>query len=157
MANRNNRNSDSIFLGFKITADGDCGHEIKRHLLLGKKAMTNLDGICMYSVCMQEYMCVCMHSICVHMCIDASICVCLYVYAYIGTGICICFILCVCIMFIHVCTMCMCPCMCRCVYVCILGACIYTCMCCMYIMCIYVCISCACICVYTYIKAVIFL
>ena len=31
--------------GFKITADGDCGHEIKRHLLLGRKAMTNLDSI----------------------------------------------------------------------------------------------------------------
>ena len=41
-----------IFLGSKITADGDCSHEIKRHLLLGKKALTNLDGICMYSVCM---------------------------------------------------------------------------------------------------------
>ena len=33
-----------IFLGSKITADGDCGHEIKRHLLLGRKAMTNLDS-----------------------------------------------------------------------------------------------------------------
>ena len=33
------------FLGSKITADGDCGHEIKRHLLLGRKAMTNLDSI----------------------------------------------------------------------------------------------------------------
>ena len=37
--------SDFIFLGSKITADGDCSHEIKRHLLLGKKAMTNLDRI----------------------------------------------------------------------------------------------------------------
>ena len=36
---------DLIFLGSKITADGDCSHEIKRHLLLGKKVMTNLDGI----------------------------------------------------------------------------------------------------------------
>ena len=36
---------DFIFLGFKITADGDCSHEIKRHLLLGIKAMTNLDSI----------------------------------------------------------------------------------------------------------------
>ena len=36
---------DFIFLGSKITADGDCGHEIKRHLLLGRKAMTNLDSI----------------------------------------------------------------------------------------------------------------
>ena len=34
-----------LFLGFKITADGDCSHEIKRHLLLGRKAMTNLDSI----------------------------------------------------------------------------------------------------------------
>ena len=34
-----------IFLGSKIPADGDCGHEIKRHLLLGRKAMTNLDSI----------------------------------------------------------------------------------------------------------------
>ena len=37
--------SDLIFGGSKITADGDCGHEIKRHLLLGRKAMTNLDSI----------------------------------------------------------------------------------------------------------------
>ena len=34
-----------IFLGSKITADGDCSHEIKRHLLLGRKAMINLDNI----------------------------------------------------------------------------------------------------------------
>ena len=34
-----------IFLGSKITADGDCSHEIKKHLLLGRKAMTNLDSI----------------------------------------------------------------------------------------------------------------
>ena len=34
-----------IFLGSKITADADCSHEIKRHLLLGRKAMTNLDSI----------------------------------------------------------------------------------------------------------------
>ena len=34
-----------VFLGSKITADGDCSHEIKRHLLLGRKAMTNLDSI----------------------------------------------------------------------------------------------------------------
>ena len=34
-----------IFLGSKITADGDCSHELKRHLLLGRKAMTNLDSI----------------------------------------------------------------------------------------------------------------
>ena len=37
--------SDFIFLGPKITADGDCSHEIKRHLLLGRKVMTNLDSI----------------------------------------------------------------------------------------------------------------
>ena len=37
--------SDFIFLGFKITADGDYSHEIKRHLLLGRKVMTNLDSI----------------------------------------------------------------------------------------------------------------
>ena len=35
----------AIFLGFKITADGDCSHEIKRHLLLGRKVMTNLNSI----------------------------------------------------------------------------------------------------------------
>ena len=37
--------ADLIFLGSKITADGDCSHEIKRHLLLGRKVMTNLDRI----------------------------------------------------------------------------------------------------------------
>ena len=37
--------SDFIFLGSKITADGDCSYEIKRHLLLGRKVMTNLDSI----------------------------------------------------------------------------------------------------------------
>ena len=36
---------DFLFLSFKITADGDCSHEIKRHLLLGRKDMTNLDSI----------------------------------------------------------------------------------------------------------------
>ena len=48
MANRwvNNGNSDRLyFLGSKTTADGDCSHEIKRRLLLGRKAMTNLDSI----------------------------------------------------------------------------------------------------------------
>ena len=48
MANRwgNNGNSDRLYLGgSKMTADGDCSHEIKRHLLLGRKAMTNLDSI----------------------------------------------------------------------------------------------------------------
>ena len=37
--------TDFIFLGSKITADGDCSHEIKRHLPLGRKAMTNLDSM----------------------------------------------------------------------------------------------------------------
>ena len=37
--------SNLIFLGSKISADGDCSHEIKRHLLLGRKVMTNLDKI----------------------------------------------------------------------------------------------------------------
>ena len=48
MANRwgNSGNSDRLYFGgSKITADGDCSHEIKRHLLLGRKAMTNLDSI----------------------------------------------------------------------------------------------------------------
>ena len=37
--------ADFIFLGSKITVDGDCSHEIKRHLILGRKVMTNLDSI----------------------------------------------------------------------------------------------------------------
>ena len=37
--------SDFIFLGSQITADGDCSHKIKRHILLGRKVMTNLDSI----------------------------------------------------------------------------------------------------------------
>ena len=37
--------TDFLFLGSKITADGNCSHEIKRHLLLGRKALTNLDSI----------------------------------------------------------------------------------------------------------------
>ena len=37
--------ADFVFLGSKISADGDCNHEIKRHLLLGRKVMTNLDSI----------------------------------------------------------------------------------------------------------------
>ena len=48
MANRwgNSENSDIFyFLGSKTTADGDCSHEIKRHWLLGRKAMSNLDSI----------------------------------------------------------------------------------------------------------------
>ena len=48
MANRwgNNGNSDRLyFLDSKITADGDCSHEIKRRLLLGRKTMTNLESI----------------------------------------------------------------------------------------------------------------
>ena len=54
--------TDFIFLGSKITADGDCSHEIKRHLLLGRKAMTNLDSIlkaetllCRHSPSSQSY------------------------------------------------------------------------------------------------------
>ena len=48
MANRwgNNGNSDRLyFLELKITSDGDCSHEIKRRLLLGRKAITNLDSV----------------------------------------------------------------------------------------------------------------
>ena len=48
MGNRWGNSGNSVrlyFLGSKITADGDCSHEIKRHLLLGKKVMTNLDSI----------------------------------------------------------------------------------------------------------------
>ena len=47
MANRREKsgNSNFIFLGSKITMDGDCSHEIRRGLLLGRKAMTNLDSI----------------------------------------------------------------------------------------------------------------
>ena len=45
MANRWGNNDRLYFLGSKIIADGDCSHETKRHLLLGRKAMTNLDGI----------------------------------------------------------------------------------------------------------------
>ena len=48
IANRwgnNGNRTDLILAGSKITADGDCSHEIKRHLLLGRKAMTNLDSI----------------------------------------------------------------------------------------------------------------
>ena len=49
MANRWGKNgktvTDFVFLGSKITADGDCSHEIKRRLLLGRKVMTNLDSI----------------------------------------------------------------------------------------------------------------
>ena len=48
MGNRWGNSGNSVrlnFLGFKITADGDCSHKIKRHLLLGRKVMTNLDSI----------------------------------------------------------------------------------------------------------------
>ena len=41
----NSGNTDFTFLGSKMTADGDCSHEIKRRLLLGRKAVTNLDNI----------------------------------------------------------------------------------------------------------------
>ena len=46
--------SDFIFLGSKITADGDCSQEIKRHLLLGRKVMTNLDSILKSIFCQQR-------------------------------------------------------------------------------------------------------
>ena len=46
--------SDFIFLGSKITADGDCSHEIKRRLLLGRKVMTNLDSIFKSQLCQQR-------------------------------------------------------------------------------------------------------
>ena len=49
--------SDFIFLGSKITTDSDCGHEIKRRLLLGRKVMTNLDVY----VYMYKYICVCVY------------------------------------------------------------------------------------------------
>ena len=45
MANRWGNNGNFIFLGSKITANGDCSHEIKRHLLLGRKAKTNLESV----------------------------------------------------------------------------------------------------------------
>ena len=48
MGNRWGNSGNSVrlyFLGFQITVDGDCSHEIKRHLLLGRKVMTNLDSI----------------------------------------------------------------------------------------------------------------
>ena len=45
MANRWGNSDRLYFLGSKITADGDCSHEIKRHLFLGRKVMTNLDSI----------------------------------------------------------------------------------------------------------------
>ena len=37
--------TDFLFLGSKVTADGDCSYEVRRHLLLGRKAVTNLDGV----------------------------------------------------------------------------------------------------------------
>ena len=50
--------TDFIFLSFKITADGDCSHEIKRHLLLGRKTMTKLDSILKSrDVFVDKYMC----------------------------------------------------------------------------------------------------
>ena len=49
--------TDFIFFGFKITADGDCGHEIKRYWLLRRKAMTNLDSITLLTkVCIVKAM-----------------------------------------------------------------------------------------------------
>ena len=57
MANRweNNGNSERLYFGgSKITADGDCSHEIKRCLLLGRKAMTNLDSILKSRICFAD-------------------------------------------------------------------------------------------------------
>ena len=45
MGKNGNNDTDFIFLGSKITSEGDCSHKIKRHLLLGRKAMANLDNI----------------------------------------------------------------------------------------------------------------
>ena len=45
MANRREKGGSFLFLGSKITEDSDCSHEIRRQLLLGRKAMTNLDGL----------------------------------------------------------------------------------------------------------------
>ena len=58
MANRwgNNGNSERLnFFGSKITADGDCSHEIKKHLLLGRKAMTNLSQFSSSLSCVQLF------------------------------------------------------------------------------------------------------
>ena len=45
MGKKGNNDTDFIFLGSKITSEGDCSHKIKRHLLLGRKAVANLDNI----------------------------------------------------------------------------------------------------------------
>ena len=50
--------TDFIFLGAKITADGDCSHEIKRHLFLGRKAMTNLDSVLKAETSLSQQRCV---------------------------------------------------------------------------------------------------
>ena len=60
MANRwgNNGNSNKLyFLGLKITADGDCSHEIERHLLFGRKAMANLDSILSRDITLSTKVC----------------------------------------------------------------------------------------------------
>ena len=49
--------SDFIFLGYKIAANGDCSHEIKRRLLLGRKVMTNLDSLLKSSVTLPTKVC----------------------------------------------------------------------------------------------------
>ena len=49
--------TDFTFLGSKITADGECSHEIKRHLLLGRKAMTNLDSILKTDITLSTKVC----------------------------------------------------------------------------------------------------
>ena len=50
--------ADFIFLGSKITADGDCSHEIKRRLLIGRKVMTNLDSILKTEILLCQQMCI---------------------------------------------------------------------------------------------------
>ena len=50
--------TDFIFLGFKITADSDFSHEIKRHFLLGRKAMTNLDSILSSEITLSTEICI---------------------------------------------------------------------------------------------------
>ena len=50
--------TDFIFLGSKITADGDCSHEIKRHLLLGRKAVANLDSLLKTDITLLTNVCI---------------------------------------------------------------------------------------------------
>jgi len=76
--------ADFIFLGSKITADGDCSHEIKRHLLLGRKIITKLDMFVCLPLCLSLYVCVSQSvfkslsmCVCLSHCVSASVlCVC---------------------------------------------------------------------------------